>query len=137
MKLKINSLIKLMPPTKNIKIGIIGSGFGYYGHYRAFQKLSSCKVIAIVTRKKINLPKLKAEKIVKYSPKLEIKVESGNNNEFKIITLINNQWILPNSFLKNLYTNKAITGKDTNNETDTSPKKIILSEVYITPKKLG
>ena len=56
MKSKINSLTKLMPKKHSIKVGIIGGGFGYYGHYKAFQKINSCKVMAIVTRKKINLP---------------------------------------------------------------------------------
>ena len=57
MKLKIKNLIKLMTKKKLIKVGIIGGGFGYYGHYKAFQKISSCKVVAIVTKKKLNLPK--------------------------------------------------------------------------------
>lgn len=57
MKSKIKSLIKLMPKKFIIKVGIIGGGFGYYGHYKAFQRINSCKVIAIVTRKKINVPK--------------------------------------------------------------------------------
>ena len=46
-----------MSKKKLIKVGIIGGGFGYYGHYKAFQKISSCKVVAIVTKKKLNLPK--------------------------------------------------------------------------------
>jgi len=56
MKSKIKNLTKLMPKKHSIKVGIIGGGFGYYGHYKAFQKINSCKVMAIVTRKKINLP---------------------------------------------------------------------------------
>ena len=57
MKLKIKNLIKFFSKKKLIKVGIIGGGFGYYGHYKAFQKISSCKVVAIVTKKKLNLPK--------------------------------------------------------------------------------
>jgi len=57
MKSKINNLTKLMLKKNVIKVGIIGGGFGYYGHYKAFSKISSCKVVAIVTKKKINLPK--------------------------------------------------------------------------------
>ena len=46
-----------MTKINTIKVGIIGGGFGYYGHYKAFQEIDSCKVIAIATRKKISISK--------------------------------------------------------------------------------
>jgi len=46
-----------MTKINTLKVGIIGGGFGYYGHYKAFQEIDSCKVIAIATRKKISISK--------------------------------------------------------------------------------
>ncbi len=62
-----------MIKNKKIRVGIIGGGFGYYGHYKAFQKINSCKVIAIATKRKIKISK----KIKIYSdPKKLIKDEN-------------------------------------------------------------
>ena len=62
-----------MIKNKKIRVGIIGGGFGYYGHYKAFQKINSCEVIAIATKRKIKISK----KIKIYSdPKKLIKDEN-------------------------------------------------------------
>ena len=41
----------------SIKVGIIGGGFGYYGHYKAIKKLKNFDVIAIATNRRIKLNK--------------------------------------------------------------------------------
>lgn len=62
-----------MIKNKKIRVGIIGGGFGYYGHYKAFQKINCCEVIAIATKRKIKISK----KIKIYSdPKKLIKDEN-------------------------------------------------------------
>ncbi len=62
-----------MIKNKKIRVGIIGGGFGYYGHYKAFQKINSCEVKAIATKRAINISK----KIKIYSdPKKLIKNEN-------------------------------------------------------------
>ena len=47
-----NSLKKLINRKKKLRVGIIGGGFGYYGHYKAYQKINSCEVVAIATNRK-------------------------------------------------------------------------------------
>ena len=52
-----NSLKKLINRKKKLRVGIIGGGFGYYGHYKAYQKINSCEVVAIATNRKIKISK--------------------------------------------------------------------------------
>lgn len=40
-----------------INVGIIGGGFGYYGHYKALNLIKDVKVIAIATKREIKLHK--------------------------------------------------------------------------------
>ena len=41
----------------NINVGIIGGGFGYYGHFKALKRFKNVKIKAISTKKKILISK--------------------------------------------------------------------------------